>query len=62
LIHHLIQFHSCCCFCTHEQTMYHDVKPQISTPTFPSREKNSCTTLRHLQRILPIMLLGLDSF
>jgi hypothetical protein len=62
LIHHLIQFYPCCCFYTHEQTMYHDVNPQISTPTFPSREKSSCTTLRHLQRILLIMLLGLDSF
>jgi len=61
LIHHLIQFHSCC-FYTHEQTMYHDVNPQISTPTFPSREKNSCTTLRHLQKNFTHFAIGFRQF
>jgi len=42
--------------------MYHDVNPEISTPAFPSRKKNSCYTLRNLHRIILIMLLGLDKF
>ncbi len=62
LIHHFIRIPLSFCFCTHEQTMYHDVNPQINTLTFPSKTKNSYITLQNLHRILFIMLLGLDSF